>query len=283
MEANVLVRINASAPKATRETCVQSVSTKTTVSVFVVGASSWLYSIFLHNVRPNCLFRLIYFLDIQRTPDLRELWKEKGFLQKPPHSFFCTLSFYKAAMCQLTNSSLVIKKCLIKRQYIAMLKSNGSTLWGVLGAALFSHWFCSICFSSQRLSQTLPGNRGGEMFWGSAPIQCKVTDLLWEPQAVTGPARHEEQKQGKHICNPVCGWNIRRSGVCAHCVTAVCEPGCGPYGTCTEPNKCQCKEGWHGRHCNKSKWETNPESPCQGSYTSDATQKWPLQEPLQPH
>lgn len=77
MEANVLVRISASAPKATRETCVPSVSTKATPSVLVEGASSWLHSIFLHNVSTNCLlskyYRLIYFLDMQHVPDLREL------------------------------------------------------------------------------------------------------------------------------------------------------------------------------------------------------------------
>lgn len=116
-------------------------------------------------------------------------------------------------MCQLTNSSLVIKKYLIKHQYIALLKSHGSTLWRDAWGCpplplvlVYAQQYCSICFSWQRLSQTLPGNRGGEMFWDFASIQCQVTDLLWEPQPVTGPACHEEQKQGKHICNPVSGW-----------------------------------------------------------------------------
>lgn len=121
--------------------------------------------------------------------------------------------------------------------------------------------------------------RGGELFWGSAHTQCKRTDLLWEPQPVLGPTHCEEQ-QGKQMCNSVSGWNVKRPGICAYFLTAVCEPGCGLYGTCAEPNKCQCKEGWHGRHCNKSKWETNPRSPYQGPYTSDAVQKCLLQEPF---
>lgn len=41
---------------------------------------------------------------------------------------------------------------------------------------------------------------------------------------------------------------------CRCLIAAVCEPGCGSYGICIEPNTCQCREGWHGRHCNKSKW-----------------------------
>jgi len=76
---------------------------------------------YLFTVSTKCslsnYFRLIYFLDIQHTPD---------FLQKSPHSFFCTLSFCKTAKCQLSNSSLVIEKYL-KCQHTAT-KSNGSTL-----------------------------------------------------------------------------------------------------------------------------------------------------------
>ncbi|OXB75730.1 UNVERIFIED_CONTAM: hypothetical protein H355_012654 [Colinus virginianus] len=45
--------------------------------------------------------------------------------------------------------------------------------------------------------------------------------------------------------------NATKSNAHACSVAAVCEPGCGLYGTCAEPNKCHCKEGWHGRHCNK--------------------------------
>ena len=43
---------------------------------------------------------------------------------------------------------------------------------------------------------------------------------------------------------------------CVCVCAAVCEPSCGAHGTCAEPNRCQCKEGWHGRHCNKSEQET---------------------------
>lgn len=61
------------------------------------------------------------------------------------------------------------------------------------------------------------------------------------------------------VCD--CVWMKCHENKCVCSLSsAVCEPSCGLYGTCVEPNKCQCKEGWHGRHCNKSKWETNSES-----------------------
>ncbi len=41
--------------------------------------------------------------------------------------------------------------------------------------------------------------------------------------------------------------------VCVYVCAAVCEPSCGAHGTCVEPNRCQCRDGWNGRHCNKSK------------------------------
>lgn len=89
----------------------------------------------------------------------------------------------------------------------------GALCGGMLGAALLSHWFwCTLSSTVPSASpdrdwaRPCQGIGGGEMFWDSAPIQCQVTDVLWEPQPVTGPACHEEQKQGKHICNPVSGW-----------------------------------------------------------------------------
>lgn len=191
MEANVPVRINASAPKATRETCVQSVSTKASPSVLVVGASSWLYSIFLHYVSTNRLlskyFRLIYFLDIEHTPDLRELWNQKHFFTKPPHGLLCTPRFYKTATCQLSNSSSVIEKGLIKCQYTATLKSNGSTLWeGCWGLPSFSRWFwwalrsaapsAALC---QGLSQTLQVGGGGDCPGALHTLRAKA-QIYWE-------------------------------------------------------------------------------------------------------
>jgi hypothetical protein len=33
-----------------------------------------------------------------------------------------------------------------------------------------------------------------------------------------------------------------------HCITAICELGCG-NGTCVAPNQCECFEGWNGTFC----------------------------------
>lgn len=77
------------------------------------------------------------------------------------------LSFCKTAVCQLSNSSLVIEKCLIKCQYFAVLKYNENTLWErSWGLLSFSHWCWWVLSSAvqpdslcQRVSQTLQVKR----------------------------------------------------------------------------------------------------------------------------
>lgn len=56
----------------------------------------------------------------------------------------------------------------------------------------------------------------------------------------------------QQLCNSLIKHNLWKCSFLSLLILAVCEPDCGEYGICYEPNKCLCQEGWHGRHCNKS-------------------------------
>lgn len=151
-----------------------------------------------------------------------------------------------------------------------MLKYSENTLWvGCWGILSFSCWFCgcsALLYNLILLPEAETDLAGKEMsvdgFRALPALSAKAQVYFESPSLCQDQPIMWNSRESK--CVPVSGWNVKGPGVCVHFFTAVCEPSCGLYGTCVEPNKCQCKEGWHGRHCNKSKWETNPESHIQG-------------------